>query len=282
MVSSDIRHSISIVSRRTGLSPHAIRAWERRYGTVHPRRTDGNQRLYSEEDVERLVRLKQLTDAGHSIGNIAGLGLQELQLMAGADRIPPIPAVRGPEANLSANGKSGEPSPLFEQALHAVTAMDAARLHQVLENGALQLGQVALLTQVVAPLTTAIGDRWEKGELNTAHEHVATAVLRTFLGQAARPFAFHPSAPVIVSGTPTGQLHELGALLVGALAAIQGWRSVPAGASLPAEEFARIAQQSGARVVALSLVHPSDDPGLPQEFRRLRQTPNRWPIPESN
>jgi methylmalonyl-CoA mutase cobalamin-binding subunit len=50
-----------------------------------------------------------------------------------------------------------------------------------------------------------------------------------------------------------------------------GWQVTYAGASLPAEEIAAVAIQQHARVVALSLVHPSDDPSLPAELRRLRR-----------
>ena len=78
-------------------------------------------------------------------------------------------------------------------------------------------------------------------------------------------------APVLIAGTPAGQLHEIGAALVAAAACNQGWRVVYLGPSLPAEEIASAALQNGARVVALSIVHPADDPHLPDELHRLRE-----------
>jgi DNA-binding transcriptional MerR regulator len=71
-------HSIKAVSRRTGLSPHVIRIWEKRYGAVEPRRTSTNRRLYSDAEIERLNSLRLATAAGHSIGNIATLPLRQL------------------------------------------------------------------------------------------------------------------------------------------------------------------------------------------------------------
>jgi len=110
-----------------------------------------------------------------------------------------------------------------------------------------------------------------RGELKIAQEHIASAVLRTFLGQVSRPIAIHPSAPGLLTTTPAGQLHELGAILVAAAATHHGWRVTYGGASLPAEDIAAVASHNRVKVVALSMVHPADDPLLAGELRRLRR-----------
>ena len=160
---------------------------------------------------------------------------------------------------------------LLETAFQAVADMDAAGLERVLEQGALRLGQIRLLAQVVAPLVGRIGEAWREGHLKVVHEHIASAVIRTYLCQAARPHTLHPSAPVLLVTTPAGQLHELGAALVAAAATSHGWRVTYAAPALPAEEIAAAAIHHGVFAVALSLVHPEDDPMLPAELRRLRR-----------
>ena len=109
-------------------------------------------------------------------------------------------------------------SQLVADAYAAVEAMDSGRLEAVLDRGSVVLGQVRLLSEIIVPLVQRIGEAWRNGELKVAHEHVASACIRTFLGQVSRPMAVHPGAPVLVSTTPTGQLHELGAILVAASA----------------------------------------------------------------
>ena len=47
----------------TGLSPHTIRAWERRHDALRPRRSPAGQRQYTTDDVDFLIRVKQLTRA---------------------------------------------------------------------------------------------------------------------------------------------------------------------------------------------------------------------------
>ena len=78
-------HPIRVVARRTGLTPHVIRAWEKRYGAVTPHRTETNRRLYSQEDVERLTLLRRSTLLGRSIGQIAKMSTEELRRLVGED-----------------------------------------------------------------------------------------------------------------------------------------------------------------------------------------------------
>jgi MerR family transcriptional regulator/heat shock protein HspR len=51
---------ISVVSEMLGIHPQTLRLYERE-GFVKPKRTDGNTRLYSEEDVEKLEMVLRLT-----------------------------------------------------------------------------------------------------------------------------------------------------------------------------------------------------------------------------
>src|SRR6187551_3149368 len=48
---------IGAFSRRVGVSPAVLRAWEARYGLFTPRRTSGGFRLYSPEDESRVRRM---------------------------------------------------------------------------------------------------------------------------------------------------------------------------------------------------------------------------------
>lgn len=65
------RHPIRVVAQRTGLTPAVIRAWESRYGAIGPERSDGQQRLYSDNDVARLTLLRRVTEGGRRISQVA-------------------------------------------------------------------------------------------------------------------------------------------------------------------------------------------------------------------
>src|SRR5512139_1832232 len=63
-------YSIKAVSQATGLTVETLRAWERRYRVVSPRRDDLGRRLYGPDDVLRLRRLREATERGHPIGRL--------------------------------------------------------------------------------------------------------------------------------------------------------------------------------------------------------------------
>jgi len=257
-------YAINAVVRRTGLSVHVIRIWEKRYGAVEPERTATNRRLYSDEQVERLRLLREITQAGQSIGYVAKLPTEQLKKLAAA--------ASDCEINTTQAVSSPHSSPSYlENGLAAVKALDARALEQALTRAETTLGTQGMLQRVAAPLAQAIGSLWRDGTITAAHEHFASAVLRTHLAQAARSFATGANEPVIIVATPAGQLHELGALLVGALAANLGWHVTYLGASLPAPEIAGAALQNRARAVALSLVYPEDDPRMEGELTRLHE-----------
>jgi len=259
---ASIDYPIKVVARRTGLSAYVIRIWEQRYNAVEPERTDNNRRLYSQEQIERLNLLRQLTKAGHSIGHVAKLPTQKLRQLA-AESYPQGRTARGSSEELPTASFLGE-------CIAAIKSLDATALDDTLQRAATALGALGLLKQVVAPLAETIGALWRAGTLTAAHEHFASAELRVFLGNAAKPFGATHNAQVLVVATPAGQVHELGALLVAAAAAHLGWRVTYLGASLPAAEIAGGARQQRARAVGLSLVYPEDDPQLESEMTQLR------------
>jgi DNA-binding transcriptional MerR regulator/methylmalonyl-CoA mutase cobalamin-binding subunit len=262
---SDAIHTMRMVSKRTGLSPHVIRVWERRYGAVTPTRTPTNRRVYREEDVERLNLLHQVTTAGHSIGQASKLTNEKLRALI--QEISPATARRA----LSGGVMLQEWGARFTaRGLTAVRSMDPRELESVLRDAVIALGTQGLLTQVAAPLSQQVGELWRSGEITAAHEHFLSAALRTFLGRHAQQFTVPPNAPTIIVATPAGQIHELGAILAAAAAANMGWKVIYLGTSLPAAEMAGAVRDQNARAVALSIVYPEDDPALPSELRQLR------------
>ena len=68
---------IGELSRRTGVSPELLRAWELRYGLLEPSRTAGRFRLYSEADVARVRRMRANLADGLSASEAARAALAE-------------------------------------------------------------------------------------------------------------------------------------------------------------------------------------------------------------
>ncbi len=260
-------HYIKVVVRRTGLSAHVIRVWEKRYQAVVPARTATNRRLYSDEDIARLQWLQQAVQAGQSIGRIARLPTPELVKLVRAEQAAaPLPP--RPTAGEGAEKDAGE---FLERALVAVQALDAVLLEEQLVRASIALSQRHLFQEVIQPLMERVGQMWQEGTLRVADEHMASAVVRSFIGNMRASFQISEAAPHVVASTPAGQLHEIGALLAAVVATAEGWNSTFLGPNLPAEEIARAAAQKGAKAVLLSIIYPGDDPHLGGELTKLRR-----------
>ena len=95
-----------------------------------------------------------------------------------------------------------------------------------------------LVVDVLAPTLDEIGVRWESGDLCIASEHAASAMLRTQLGALLAAQSVDERPPVICT-TPSGEQHELGALLAAVVIAMHGRRAVYLGANLPASQIAQ-------------------------------------------
>jgi MerR family transcriptional regulator, light-induced transcriptional regulator len=256
-------HSVRVVSRRTGLSPDLLRAWEKRYHAVEPTRTSGGQRNYSDADIARLKLLAQVVAAGRQIGQVAGLADSELRALAASDA-PQTAAVDPADAN------EVVARDFLSDALTAAENFDAPALEASLRTAALRLPSDQVLDRVFGPLLLAIGTRWHEGSFPPAKGHLATAVIRRVLTWMTDFPLVAETAPRIVIGTPAFQMHDLGAMLAATAASSNGWRVTFLGASLPAEELLRAVRMADADAVALSIVHPTDDPRLVTELRALR------------
>lgn len=261
--STQTLHSVRVASRRTGLSPDLLRAWEKRYHAVTPARTAGGQRNYSDADIKRLTLLARVVAAGRQIGQVAGLSETELSALAASDA-PPTAAVDGADAN------EALASEFLSGALIAADNFDASTLEATLRTAALHLPPDQVLDHVFGPLLLAIGTRWHDGSFPPAKGHLATTVIRRVLTWMTEFPLVAEGAPRIVVGTPAFQMHDLGAMLVATAAASNGWRVTFLGASLPAEELLRAARMAAADAVALSIVHPTDDVRVAGELRALR------------
>jgi methanogenic corrinoid protein MtbC1 len=167
-------------------------------------------------------------------------------------------------------GRSSPAALHLEECLEAVQRLDASGFESALARAAIDLPTPALVERVLIPLLKEVGQRWQDGSLRVAHEHMVTGLVRSFLGTQWNGAVTDDSAPEIIVATPAGQRHELGALMASTTAAADGWRVTYLGPDLPAEEIAAAALRREARVVALSIVYPADDPLLAREMKTLR------------
>jgi DNA-binding transcriptional MerR regulator/methylmalonyl-CoA mutase cobalamin-binding subunit len=216
----------------TGLSPHVLRAWERRYQAVTPLRTPGGTRRYRESDVARLRLLAAATGAGHPIGDVARLSEAELRRRTA--------------------GPGEEPRPQLRLMLEAIDRLDANETERLLGIQLAAQGPRRFVAAVVEPLMREVGNRWEDGRLSIASEHLASAAVRNLLGGMLRRMAPSSQSLPILFTTLPGERHELGALSCTVVAVELGANAIYLGPDLPAGEVVAAAGATHAGAVAVS------------------------------
>lgn len=255
-----------MVAKRTGVSEHALRIWERRYGNLASHRSDAGYRLYTEDDVGRITLIRELLDAGHAIGEIATLPVEQLRSLRGrfVQQAPPAPALPGPVAEVAR-----------ERFLGAIDRLDLDEAGRVASAAIVAFPPFELLTEVTAPLLREIGRRWQDGRFTVAQEHAASAILRGQLGELLRAARPSSNAPTLVTTTPQGELHEFGALIASIVAATAGARVIYLGPNMPAADLASAAKRSEADAAVLSVVAMNEDEAREQlaEIRRAMPRP---------
>ena len=105
--------------------------------------------------------------------------------------------------------------------------------------------------------------------MRVVHEHLASAIVRSFVAGLGSGSSRPPSAPKLVVSTPSGQRHELGALIAAGVAEEYGWDVVYLGPDLPAEEIAAAVRHFEPKAVALSVIYKNGDLQVQEELRKL-------------
>jgi DNA-binding transcriptional MerR regulator len=235
-------HPLRVVTDRTGLSADVLRAWERRHSVVVPRRSAGGQRRYSDADIERLSLLSKAIRGGRSVGQLAALPDEALRRLVAED------AAATP-------GRSGGVGPHLAAATEAVRELDPERLAAALRRALLALGAPGFLDEVVVPLLDEVGQEWHRGTVTIAQEHAASMVVQQLLTRLIGELEDPAGGPVLLLATLSHEHHALGALMAGAMAALDGWRVIWLGVDVPAEQVAAAAIQHRARAVGVSVVN---------------------------
>jgi MerR family transcriptional regulator, light-induced transcriptional regulator len=238
---------IGELSRRSGVSPELLRAWERRYGLLHPTRSPGGLRLYSADDLARVEAMQQHLAAGLAAAEAAALATRS----AHRDEIA---------------------SPASKDELAAALAsFDGAAADAVFDSMLARLSLDTLLRDVVIPYLHELGERWERGEASIAQEHFASALLRGRLLGLARGWG-QGIGPAAVLACAPGEQHDLGLLTFGLALRARGWRIIYLGTDTPIASVQEAVSSCGPTLVVVSAVNARAFRRHQSELQELART----------
>jgi len=238
---------IGELARRVGVSPASLRAWERRYGLLEPRRTEGGFRLYSDADVERIRAMLAHLERGLSAAESA-------RLVIGAAEVAPEAA----------------PADTVARLRQALDGFDDAGAQAALDGALAALSLDAVISEVVVPYLRELGARWERGEVTVAQEHFASVLIRGRLLGLARAWDRGGGPHALLACAPE-ELHDLPLIMLGLALRGNGWRISFLGQDTPFDSIVDAARRLSPEAVIVSATMPLLLDRVTDELGRLAE-----------
>ncbi|MBI9051421.1 MAG: MerR family transcriptional regulator [Anaerolineaceae bacterium] len=242
------KYNLGWVIRQTGLTADTIRVWEKRYGVPNPQRTPGNQRLYSEYDIQQLNWLHAKTEAGIQISKAVAMWLEQ-------DGQPSAPAAQSIDQTNQAHDVD-EMQRLQNQWVQACLAMDDQAASQVLNQAFSIFSHPQAARFVVFEGVKTIEDLWLSGKRSSHYLHYArqAASRKVFNLMGAYPAAAQ-SAGTLVLATVMEEEDPLRPVYLSYLARMAGWKTVNAGPQMIMDPLYQTMLQTHASALILVANH---------------------------
>ena len=260
-------YTIKQAAARSGLTVPTARAWERRYGVVHPQRTPSGYRIYDDDAIARLIAMRYLVETqgvrpSQAAAQVlaAGANVAELVERARASTVSSVPAEPG-----------GTPRTvhLAEAFVAAAGRLDVPAMDQLLDEAFASERFEAAVENVVFPALRALGDGWSEGSIDVAMEHTASETVRRRLSRFYDSVA-STGDPDLIVGLPPGCHHEIGALVFAIAARRRSLKVVYLGADVPLASWLIAAETTRAPIAVLGVIGASDVPAATEVVAALR------------
>lgn len=236
--------SIQFVSKITRLNSHTIRAWEKRYGAIVPHRDDNGRRVYTQDNIDKLIKLHALVSLGNAISDIAKLDDKSLDDMYHnyADQLESsIPQLKNAdESKTTQYTVNVDYNLLLQNLTLALGHYKLDIISHELDKVKKSISPRDFALNVLLPLLGEVGSQVDSGILTIGQEHALSAILKFHIGQMIYKVIDVPpkSKNVLLIATPEGELHEFGIMIAALLCIHYGIKFYYLGPNLPAEALA--------------------------------------------
>ena len=270
---SEDSFSVKAMTRLTGLNEHTLRAWERRYGAVTPKRGENGRRVYSRLDVERLRNIAALVERGFAIGRIAKLSDLDLaQLLAENLQLDQANSPRSKQQSLN-NPEVAQVQSQLDKIQEALLCYDLTKIQSTLTESRYLMGARSFVLNLISPLMESVGWMTLSGRTTIGHEHALSAIVRAHLSMMMLeiprriPDKNDEELNFAVT-TMEGNFHEIGILIASVLCSLRGIPNYFLGPNMPVVALAEavLAFKSKYVVVGLNALPPGTLPLSEQAY----------------
>ncbi len=249
--SDDPIYNMKAVEQQTGISAATLRAWERRYTLVEPKRTVSGYRLYSDRDVALLRWVRVQMNEGLTISRVVAL----LEGMGQTNE--PIWVEADESLFLNQPDMPVPPSSFVQPLAQALMNLDDRRADEIMEQAFALYTMATVYVELITPTLVEIGEAWHRGDISISTEHYATTYLRGRLLGLLQAYPHRSDMPMIMVGCAPNERHEVGALIFAVMLRQQGYNVVYLGQDVPIEDVIETALRERPAMVCLSASNPN-------------------------
>ena len=253
-------YKIDHVARITGLSKHVIRSWESRFRILKPERGDNRYRMYSQQDVDLLLYIKEQLEDGFAIGELANLGRENL-----IERMNSQTAITS----------QAEETPLErinKILISSLTPFDKGKFVRALNEGVSLLPFDEVFYKVFVPLQRKVGDMWHEGKIGIGQEHFVSNQIRQKILSLLNQLPVSKQGPKVVISCLPDDYHEMGAWMAAYHCSISGCQVFYLGANMPVKELGAFCTLTRPSLVLLSCTGDFSEPeakSLAEDYTKL-------------
>jgi MerR family transcriptional regulator, light-induced transcriptional regulator len=240
-------HSVSLL---TNISVDTIRAWEKRYGAIKPARAASGQRLFSPNEVARLVLLRTAVEAGESISRIAPLADIDLQRVVHDQQM---------------NGDSDDAA--IARLFKRICAMDAKALAHDLCAISLSQSAIEFADDIITPLLAEISLRTADADKASAQRLLLCETLRFVAATLFAKYEQPAAAAVMLFLTLPGEKHAVPPLLAALVASELGYHGIFGGTEIAPRQIVQLA--TSLHAVGLGIFAGVESPDITRLAREV-------------
>jgi MerR family transcriptional regulator, light-induced transcriptional regulator len=221
------RYSIKNLEDLSGIKAHTLRAWEKRYGLIKPKRTKTNIRYYDDEDLKYILNVSLLSRHGYKISDIAKMSHEEVN-----------------EAIHGFSDDTGGHHNYINMLKIALIDLDEGRFEKVFSSCILQFGLEYTVINILYPFLEKVGLMWQTNCITPCHEHFISGLIRQKIIVAIDGQSHYvaPDAPTYLLFLPENEEHEIGLLMASYVLKSRGNKVIYLGSSAPFEDLKSIYQ----------------------------------------
>ncbi len=239
-------YSIKDLEQLSGIKAHTIRIWEQRYQLIEPKRTDTNIRYYDDQQLKFLLNVALLIKNGHKISHISKLS--EDKFNSEVERVYEQTLLHDSDIHLDLDAND---------LVVAMIDMDADKFGRIYENSVRHNGFEKTITQVIYPFLEKVGILWSLDQINPAHEHFISSLIRQKVIAAIDRLPMPKDGKKVILFLPAGEHHEIGLLMAHYVTKKRGHRTYYLGQNLPDKDVDAAVLTIEPDFVLTFLVEPS-------------------------